>query len=77
MTDIMNLKTPKDLPDPNSLIDELHSSVEISLGYAHITDGVPPDWTHKQLFDAVRGSLFHCERAARRIRKFLKKYREL
>jgi hypothetical protein len=54
---------------------ELFRLVEADLGFAHISDAID-DLPDERVFDIARGSLKHLELAARKIRRFLKKYGE-
>lgn len=53
--------------------EELVKLVESDIGYAHISDAIE-DLPDEKVFSIARGSLAHLESAARKIRRFLKKY---
>lgn len=52
---------------------ELFHLVEADIGHAHISDALD-DLPDERVFNLARGSLKHLESAARKIRRFLKKY---
>lgn len=54
---------------------ELWKIVEADIGHAHISDAID-DLPDDRVFNLARGSLKSLERAARKIRNFLKKYGE-
>lgn len=55
--------------------EELVKLVESDIGYAHISDAIE-ELDDERVFSIARGSLKHLESAARKIRKFLKKYEQ-
>lgn len=52
---------------------ELFHLVESDLGFAHISDALD-NLSDERVFNIARGSLKHIESAAKKIRRFLKKY---